>query len=370
MLVCPQCFSDSAALKARFDERGAPGTCEGCNAESENVLDASELRDLFDGLQKQYEPVFDQYRYGKEGIQGYEPGAADDSLSQVMTEDWDVFSDALEDPAREGILQAVWPDYFGAYMSKGTDSDRKVGDHWKRLKCELMHEWRYFRDGGEGQEFLERWLEPFIDELRSDLGVAKSWRVRIQDPEASAFTPAEMGAPPASRATGGRANASGIPHLYVASLEETAVAEVRAEPGDWVTVAEVTIGKLPLKVLDLTKDVRIIDPFAHSDLETAIVTRELLQIFANELSRPVRAADPPLEYVVTQFLSEYFRRSGFDGIHYPSALVSRGTNAVFFDPSVAMIGTCVRRAVLSKTVQVVDEREFEKHQRRRRGLSY
>ena len=116
-----------------------------------------------------------------------------------------------------------------------------------------------------------------------------------------------MGAPPPEKARAGRANPAGIPHLYVASDRATAVAEVRAEPGDWVTVATVTIHTEPMQILDLTRNVRIVDPFAHKDLHEALMLRELLQVFSYELGRPIRASDSEFDYVTTQFIAEYFR---------------------------------------------------------------
>jgi RES domain-containing protein len=367
MFVCRHCFGDSPALRARLKECGSIGDCDGCNTNRVRVVDAAELRDLFEGLRKVYQPVFNRYHYGKRGIQGFEPCAGDDALSQVMTENWEVFSDAIDEDTKESILGCVWPDYFGAYMSLGKSNKPDVNDHWDRLKQELMHKWRFFRDGGAGKDFVALWLEPFLGELESKTNIQKWWRARIQEPDAPTFKPDEMGAPPATRATAGRANPSGIPHLYVASTASTAVAEVRAEPGDWVSVAKVTIARSPLKVLDLTKDVTVIDPFAHPDLEAAIVARDLLRIFAYELSRPVRASDQPLEYVVTQFLSEYFRRCGFDGILYPSALNDKGMNAVFFNARIGKVSLCEKRVIVSKAVRMVTVDVFNKRQRRQMG---
>jgi RES domain-containing protein len=178
-----------------------------------------------------------------------------------------------------------------------------------------------------------------------------------------------MGAPPPKKARAGRANPAGIPHLYVASDQPTAVAEVRAEPGDWVTVASVTIGAAPMRVLDLTRDVRIVDPHAHKDLHEALVLRELLHVFAYELGRPVRPGDTELDYVATQFIAEYFRDKRVGGIIFPSALADE-RNAVFFDPNVATIGQCVEATVWSKSVDVVDTNEFERRDRKRRGYGF
>ncbi len=370
MLVCSHCFGESRSLRARFKERGVLGDCDACNKSRVRVVDASELQDLFEGFRKLYKPVFNSYVYGKRGIQGFEPGAGDDALSQVMTENWEVFSDAIEESTRENILESIWPDYFGAYMSLGKSRRPDVNEHWAKLKQEIMHKWRFFRHGDAGEDFAKLWLDPFLGELASKTGIRTWWRARIQEPGAPEFKPHEMGAPPDTRTRAGRANSSGIPHLYVASTPSTAVAEVRAEPGDWVTVAIVRIGIASPQVLDLTRDVRVIDPFAHSDLEAAIVARDLLQIFAHELSRPVRADDQPLEYVATQFLSEYFRRAGFVGILYPSAVSKKGINGVFFNPKIAKVERCEKRTVLSKVVTVATEKVFKKRQRRQKGFLF
>lgn len=121
-------------------------------------------------------------------------------------------------------------------------------------------------------------------------------------------------------------------------------------------------------VLDLTRDVRIVDPFAHSDLDKALMVRELLNTFAYELGRPIRTSDSEVDYVPTQFVSEYFRCKGFAGILFPT--VAKGFNAVFFDPAVGTVDRCTQVAVWSKSVDVVSENLFDAHCRSRRGCSY
>ena len=124
-----------------------------------------------------------------------------------------------------------------------------------------------------------------------------------------------------------------------------------------------------LWVVDLKRDVRVIDPFAHADLDEALMVRGFLHNFAYELSRPVRARDQVSEYVPTQAISMYFRDSGYSGVVFPSSL-SDGCNAVFFDPEAATITSPVQRAVWSKALDVVDDREFDRRGRQRRGLPF
>jgi hypothetical protein len=370
MLVCPSCFGDSDALKARFKERGSIGTCPTCGDKGVTVLDASELSDLFGGLKAHYEPLTgDEYRLGKNGIYGFGPDTGDESLVEILRDDWEVFSDRVDDEHAEDILRSVWPGYVGEYQRDGSQTWRQVCDEWENLKRSLMHEWRFFHRGRRVGEGVGRLLDPWVEALGTSL-ITRTWkRARRQESRNEAFGPHEMGAPPPHKARAGRANPPGIPHLYVASDAGTGVAEIGAEPGDWVTIATVEIQCDSLPVLDLTRDVRVVDPFGHDDLHEALMLRELLQVFSYELSRPVRSTDHEIDYVVTQFLSEYFRAHGFGGIVYSSS-VADGTNAVFFDPSIGEVSNCVQREVWSKSVDVVDEREFERRERGRRGLPW
>ncbi|MEE2026036.1 RES family NAD+ phosphorylase, partial [Alkalimonas mucilaginosa] len=64
------------------------------------------------------------------------------------------------------------------------------------------------------------------------------------------FEPTEMLAPPKDLVGNGRANPAGIPYLYVASDEVTAVSEIRPHTGEIVNVAEIQL-ETSLKLIDL-----------------------------------------------------------------------------------------------------------------------
>lgn len=363
MQVCHLCFGESATLKERFDTAGNPGTCPTCGNEGVRILEASGLADLFEGIEAHYEPLCgDPYRLGKEGVYGIGAGIGEDSLVEVVREDWEVFSDRITDDQAEEILGCVWPTYTGEYM-------RRPSERWREMRSRLDEVKQRLHDGHLRSNALQEILDPWIESLGSRLTTSTWWRARIQDSRDRVFSSNFMGAPPPDKARAGRANAAGVPFLYVSSDEATALAEVRAEPGDWVTVAKVEIPRKGSWVLDLSRDVRIIDPFAHMDLDEALMVREFLQDFAYELSRPVRARDQATEYVSPQAISTYFRERGYSGVVFPSSL-SSGTNAVFFDPGAATITDPVQRAVWSKSLDVVDDREFDRRGRQLRGLSY
>lgn len=363
MQVCRLCFGESAALKERFDTEGSPGICPTCGSKVVRILEASELADLFAGIEAYYEPLCgNSYTLGKEGIYGIGPGIGEDSLVEVLREDWDVFSDRISDTQAEGILECVWPDYVGEYL-------RRPSNRLREVRSELDEVKHHLHDGQLATNAFHQILDPWVESLGSSRATLTWCRARIQDSRGRVFPSNSMGGPPPDKARAGRANPKGVPFLYVSSDEATAVAELRAEPADWVTVAEVKIPRKGSWVLDLSRDVRIIDPFALTDLDEALMVREFLQYFAGELSRPVRARDQATEYVSTQAISTYFRDRGYSGIVLPSSL-SNGTNAVFFDPTVATITNPVQRAVWSKELDVVDDGEFDRRGRQRRGLPY
>ena len=131
----------------------------------------------------------------------------------------------------------------------------------------------------------------------------------------------------------GRVNPIGIPILYLATDEKTAVAEVRQWIGKFVSVAQ-------FKVL---RDVQLIDcsleysegyEWHEVELKPAerehVVWRELGRAY----SEPVSLDTRPTDYVPTQIIAEHFRAHGADGIVYQSA-VGGGKNVALFDLSAA-----------------------------------
>ena len=98
MLVCPSCFGHSDVLTAHFEKHGKLGTCPTCGGEAVRLLEASELSDFFEGLREYYDPLIgDLYRLRKDGIHGIGPGSGDDSLVDILREDWEVFSEKSEE---------------------------------------------------------------------------------------------------------------------------------------------------------------------------------------------------------------------------------------------------------------------------------
>jgi hypothetical protein len=163
-----------------------------------------------------------------------------------------------------------------------------------------------------------------------------------------------MGAPPKRLALNGRANPAGIPFLYLGSKAETAVAEIRPHTGEAACVAEFTIPK-KIRAVDLRNPRKLVSPFILSDAgEIGQLRADLpfLERLGEELTRPVLPQGAPIDYIPSQYLCEFIKKSGFDGVVYRSS-VSEGFNLALFDP-VKATGKKVSRYNVSKVfVEVV-----------------
>jgi hypothetical protein len=163
-----------------------------------------------------------------------------------------------------------------------------------------------------------------------------------------------IGAPPADKASAGRANVEGQVVLYVAEQEKTAVSEIRPALGFYVSVANLTLER-DCRILDLTKDLSELNPFEEESIGWHIEIRDLLNRLGEEMSRPLERSDDKTLYVPCQRLAGYIRENGYDGIRYPSALNPGGSSIVFFDPEIADVGD----AKLVKVTEVKLEYEVD-----------
>jgi RES domain-containing protein len=132
--------------------------------------------------------------------------------------------------------------------------------------------------------------------------------------------------PQPDKAKEGRINAKGIPFLYLATHEDTAMSEVRP----WHEA------KISLARFELTHDVALVDcsrRWKSSQKEDEPINREAFNwnLIGEAFSRPVSASDDVADYAPTQIVAEALRQQGYDGIIYNSGLNKDGKNVVLFD---------------------------------------
>jgi RES domain-containing protein len=212
----------------------------------------------------------------------------------------------------------------------------------------VRRKWRFTRRGAD-HDFLEAvrsTLQPKIEIVPAN---ARLWRAQLghdwrseqvaedeYEDVPSALSPKRM-KPLMDRSAEGRVNPTGIPCLYLATHEETAVAEVRP----WIR-AYVSLGRFvtnrELRLINCTTDEgssRIY--FEEPGPEER--ERENWRHIDRAFALPVSRTDESAEYVPTQILAELFRQEGFDGVGYRSA-VGPGHNIALFDLTAADLEIC------------------------------
>ena len=158
-----------------------------------------------------------------------------------------------------------------------------------------------------------------------------------------------MKRPPSGMYSMGRCNPMGIPYLYLADSENTAIKETRARIGDLVTIAKIEIGGI-YSFFDLSSQEVRSSSIDESFIEDKKVAN-LVYIINQDFRRKIDEHEK-LEYLPLQFISEYIKNRAFDGFMYASSLDKLGTNYVIFNPD--------RYSIVSKSLYRIHEDSIEK----------
>lgn len=201
---------------------------------------------------------------------------------------------------------------------------------WDQFCYNIKHVNRF-----HSQQFNFKQLKNLLDNMMYDVpaGSLDLFRARICDEESysEGYSCGKMGAPPIPCATAGRTNSEGVPCLYLASDEETIFHEVRARDNDNVSVGEFHQIK-DLKIVDLSMFDKI-GPFSVPDFDMTwfAINIEIIRKIGNAVAIPMRRFDSTLDYVPTQYICDYIKYLGYDGIKYKSTLSKGGINYAIFD---------------------------------------
>ncbi|MEM8512334.1 hypothetical protein RCH14_001650 [Massilia sp. MP_M2] len=313
---CPECFDDRHLRRQLIPTFSKlTGDCSYCGANAQPLVEPIALREQFELI-----------------IGIYKRDTVGKTLVEFLKEDWTLFGRLDLAHAKE-LLSDILDDgeIVRAKFNPVTERTAKGLADWTNLRIELMHSNRYFPTTNLDFEDL-RDLLPHLLLDQADLS-QKWYRARIQASEA-AIAAAEMGAPPPKLASHGRANPAGIPYLYVASTPDTAISEVRPHGGDFVSVAEIELSP-DLKIVDLRHPRKTVSPFMLPDSQAVAKMCEdvqFLERLGEELTRPILPKSAAFDYIPSQFLCEFAKKCGFDGVMYRSS-VDGGVNLAVFDPS-------------------------------------
>jgi hypothetical protein len=142
----------------------------------------------------------------------------------------------------------------------------------------------------------------------------------------------------------GRINPSGLPALYMATTEDTAIAEVRPWVGKLVSVAQMKIVR-DQKILDCSTEHSEQFIFYPEEPQDSLIREEAVwRALCRSLSEPITTDAAHVDYIPTQIVAEYLRSTGFDGVVYKS-LLGAGSNIALFNTDAADVVNCILQRV-------------------------
>lgn len=317
MFCCSTCFKNQEVSSTIEEISQTIGECNFCGAKSVKIIDSREIVELF-------QPVINLYEVSAQG---------DKMLHEVLQEEWDIFN---LDTNNINILLAdifsdvksINPDIFNLPVTNKTHNHyttETLINQWESLKKEIVEKNRFFLESVIELELLEKYLR---DKSKTYKSGELFFRGRISKKEG--YQIEELGKPLAEKCSGGRANPQGIPYLYLSTDTETTLYETRATYLDYVTIGTFRLRE-EIKVVKL-RTVEILSPF-EVDIFDKLLFQPFLKGLENELSKPLRRFDSDLDYLPTQYLCEFIKHMGFDGVEYGSAMKKGGINLAIFDDS-------------------------------------
>lgn len=328
MKVCQECFKDEELRKEVQNESSEVGVCDVCGTRGP-VVDLDHFADFFQDVLELFSKA---------------PNAQFTVL-EIVQNNWGIFSSVK---SGEKILNEIISNAgIGISLSDKVDytaSLQKKIDIWKEIKEKLKTQFRFFIDCDE----LDRtnFIEPVLNIPKGTL----LYRARIPESGKKRITSQKMSCPPKDKATAGRANPVGIPYLYLCHDINTTFYEVRAGFLDKVCVGQFEVVR-DLKIVDFDFAFPLYPSYIDDDMDhwhNKVVKFEVLKEIRKDLSKPLTRYDTELEYVPTQWICEYCKMIGADGISFASSLDKNGINYVLFNQDDAKC-----RRVKSRTIEEI-----------------
>lgn len=329
MRACVKCFAASTWVSNASPPQGSPGTCDFGHGYDPHTWPTTAWIDSFIRL-------FEIYEADEHSAQGQE-------LHLQIQHDWRVFS--FSDPSllRKFLTTSVQEDHpllaDGVQVRLRVTEDGGSTDHllsWTRFSDEIRTHNRYFPQTVPDRRTLESVLLGSVEHVEKDVAL---YRARVIDSE-TVPTTENMGAPPANKAVAGRANPVGIPHLYLSFASETCIYETRVANHTRIAIGTFHASR-NLSVLNLA-DIEPPDFFDIAEVDSVaeqvrrVSFHRYLSALGDELRKPVRTSDQPIDYIPTQYLCELTKSLGLDGVLYSSSLHPEGRNLVLFDVEAAI----------------------------------
>lgn len=336
--VCSSCFGNRD-LRDWIREHDGRRGCDFCEKFDSPTIELHKIvRHIDECLRRYYGRAVDQLGYcSAEGGYLGEHWDAWDMLDKISI-DLPRDDGALFSAIAGAMEDEPWCDYDVGAL----ELDHAMWSSWEAFCETVKHKRRFFfhHSGRDNQDsFTPASLlssiakaSEFLDLIKELPTGQKLWRARTDIGKGRRVGAAEFGPPPVEFALqSNRMNPAGIPMLYLASSQTTALKETRAHEakvGRWSSVR-------PLRILDLRELPPVPSIFSEEPRALAL-TINFLHDFADDIMKPVaRNNQVHVDYlpsqVVTEFMRDYdFAGGPLDGVAYGSTVHRLGWNLALF----------------------------------------
>lgn len=336
MICCVECFQD-IEIRAAIEMIGHKGNCPICKKTNvwiyDSIKDANKtnVEELIDSILELYIPESE--------LPVSFPETEKLLIEERLLKDWRIFPDNISGVKRivsEIVSESVdldtriviervgIPQVFDeAYL----DANSIMGKYsWNAFKNNLRNQNR-FHNKYINLEILESVLKETETIIPMN---TKFYRARISDQ--NGYTRREMWEPPDDVASPGRANSKGQSCLYLCSNKKTTVKEIRARAFDYVTIASFKLNR-DVRVLDLSSIVHTSPFYSGADKVAYLVNEKYLRQIQNDMAKPMSRLDSELDYLPTQYISDFAKYLNYDGVKYFSTFDKTSYNVALFDSS-------------------------------------
>ena len=321
MNCCSECFSDTQ-IRRMITAAAQIGNCDFCGKENVPICNIDESSDVVDLI--------------AEVLNIYEDDETGELLTSTVINDWSIFRKELSSSSKlvDAFCARIYEGEQNPNMRKVSIPSNYVSEYgvfsghsWSEFSAALKDKKRFHNSYFRADQFAA-FLGYSI--TRYSKG-SELFRARISD-KPEGFLQSQMGQPPAGKRRAGRVNPEGIGVLYLTSDEETALREVRASAFDYVTIG----------IFKLKKDINVVNISALNSISPAVYSSGIESLAANikvfsdmakEIAKPLRRNDSPLEYLPTQYITEFIKSKNYSGVSYTSTMGTGGTNIAVFDES-------------------------------------
>ncbi|ELW89638.1 MULTISPECIES: RES domain-containing protein [Acinetobacter] len=317
---CSNCFTDKT-LKLKINQNGQISRCHYCgNSDSSAIY----INDLYNFIVPLLEAISNSYIEYSNGV----------NIIEILLEDFVFFNNNTQ---AHTLINDALQDKPILLNKRFLKFSQDTVNEWHRFKHELIHNNRFFP---QTKIYKNAFLESgnlfsifteVIEQLNYQINTSDTFfRARISDEN---LTHEKMGKPPKDKVSIGRANPDGISYLYIAENIETALTEVRPSNGQTVSIAQFK-SISDINVINLRnprRDISFLSLSLNDNFHNILKLVCLLEEFSKELSLPVLPTRSRLDYIPTQFITEFFKNLGkINGLMFTSSF-GKGFNIVIFN---------------------------------------